>query len=88
MRQPLSHSRPLAVCRLCKYSLSNICYGASVCHVTLGMNERQAHDLMLEESRLGVRLTTAEADVETASVKAKHNARRLSELTSKEDTAG
>ena len=56
-------------------------------HVTLGMDERQAQDLMLEESRLEVRLTTAKADAKMASVKGKRNAHRLTELTSKEDKA-
>ena len=53
----------------------------------LSMNEHQAQDLMLEESRLGVRLKTAKADAKMASIKAKRSARRLDELTAKEDKA-
>ena len=53
----------------------------------LSLNERQAQDLMLEESRLGVRLNTAKADKKVASVKAKRNAHRLDELAAKEDKA-
>ena len=54
-----------------------ICYGTSVYYVNFGINERKAQDLMLEESRLGVRLKTAKADAKTASLKAKHSAHRL-----------
>ena len=53
----------------------------------LSMHGRQVQDLMLEESRLGVRLNTAKADAKMASVKTKRNARRLDELTAKEEKA-
>ena len=53
----------------------------------LSANENQAQDLTLEESRLGVRLKSAKADVKTASAKAKRSAHRLDELTAKEDKA-
>lgn len=75
------------MCRLCRYPFSSMCNGASAYHVTLGMNERQAQDLMLEESRLGIHLKTAKADAKMAGMKAKRNARRLHELTAKEDRA-
>ena len=53
----------------------------------LSANGRQAQGLMLEESRLGVRLKAAKADAKMASAKAKRNAHRLDELTAKEDKA-
>ncbi|CAK0781352.1 hypothetical protein CVIRNUC_005352 [Coccomyxa viridis] len=48
---------------------------------------KEAQDLMLEESRLGIHLKTAKADAKMAGIKAKRNARRLHELTAKEDRA-
>ena len=47
----------------------------------------QANNLVLEKSRLEVRLRGARADAKAANARAKKSALRLAELTAKEDAA-
>ena len=47
----------------------------------------QLSNLTLERSRLEVRLKNAKADTKASGARAKRTAKRLAELTSKEDTA-